>query len=192
MITIEEAKKLARELSAGTVNTHSSALEAIARAAGYRDWNTMAALARRTAPAPAPRFHSEPEVIPVLRVFDHAVARAFYCDYLGFEWQWQHQFEADLPVYAQVSLNGKVLHLSEHHGDAIPGAGVMLVIENLTSYREVLLAQQHPRSRPAIETNNWGPTMLIIDPFGNQLTFWQRTPSYVSTSSNRAEPLRER
>lgn len=170
---VEEAKRLARELHASTVNTHSSALEAIAHAAGFRDWNTMAALARRTAPTPA--SWREPEVIPALRVFDHAVTRAFYCDYLGFEWQWQHQFEADLPVYAQVALNGKVLHLSEHHGDATSGAGVTLVIEDLTGYRDVLLAQQHPRSRPA---------MLLINPFGNQLTFWQRTPAHVPAAKS--------
>ncbi|WP_420366967.1 glyoxalase superfamily protein [Curtobacterium sp. L1-20] len=189
MITIEEAKKLARELSTGTDCTHSAALEAAAHAAGYRDWNTMSALARREPPVP----RRESDVIPVLRVFDHVVARAFYCDYLGFEWQWQHQFEADLPVYAQVALGGKVLHLSEHHGDATPGAAVMLVMEDLDRYRDALLVQQHPRSRPGIETDDWGRTMLVLDPFGNRLTFWQRaTPSGRGLMSDRPEGSHER
>lgn len=188
MITIEEAKKLARELSTGTGCTHSAALEAAAHAAGYRDWNTMSALARREPPVP----RRESDVIPVLRVFDHVVARAFYCDYLGFEWQWQHQFEVGLPVYAQVALDGKILHLSEHHGDATPGAAVMLVVEDLTAYRGALLAQQHRGSRPAMDTDAWGRTMLVIDPFGNRLTFWQRTsPSGRGLVSDRPERSHE-
>lgn len=171
MITIEEAKKLGRELSAETHVSHSKVLEAAAHAAGFRDWNTMAARGQRDASAP----QAEPKVIPVLRVFDHEVARAFYCDYLGFEWQWEHRFEADLPVYAQVSLDGKVLHLTEHHGDATPGGAVMLVVEKLTSYRDALLARRHPNSRPGIDKDDWGATMLVTDPFGNRLTFWQPT-----------------
>jgi uncharacterized glyoxalase superfamily protein PhnB len=172
VITIEEAKKLARELSAGSDLRYSAVLEAAAHAAGHRDWNTMAASAPRSARNP----RRDPDVIPVLRVFDHAVARAFYCDHLGFEWQWQHQFESDLPVYAQVSLDGKVLHLTEHHGDATPGGAVMLVVDDVAGYRDTLLAQRHPRSRPGIHTDAWGLTMLVIDPFGNRLTFWQKTP----------------
>ncbi|OII24454.1 glyoxalase superfamily protein [Curtobacterium sp. MCBA15_013] len=176
MITIEEAKRLARELSTGTGIPHSKVLEAAAHAAGLRDWNTLAALHHRQ----DPEKRSAPRVIPVLRVFDHAVARAFYCDYLGFEWEWQHRFEPDLPVYAQVSLDGKVLHLTEHHGDATPGGAVMLVVDDVAAYRDALLAQRHPRSRPGLDSNDWGRTMLVIDPFGNRLQFWE---PYASSRS---------
>ena len=114
------------------------------------------------------------QVIPILRVFDHALAKAFYVDFLGFSWRWQHQFEADLPVYAEVERAGSVLHLSEHHGDATPGSGVLIVIADLAAYRDTLLAKRHRNARPGIEQNEWGATMTITDPFGNRLVFWQR------------------
>lgn len=174
MITIEEAKRLARELSSVSDVGHSRVLEAVAHASGFRDWNTMAAAAPGAVPAPA-AGPDAPLVVPVLRVFDHAIARSFYCDHLGFTWQWEHRFEPDLPVYAEVSLDGRALHLSEHHGDATPGAGVMITVPDLRAYRAGLLAQAHPNSRPGIERNAWGLTMLVTDPFGNRLTFWERS-----------------
>ncbi|GGC79214.1 bleomycin resistance protein [Tersicoccus solisilvae] len=114
------------------------------------------------------------QVIPVLRVFDHALARAFYVDFLGFTWRWQHQFEPGLPIYAEVARDGSVLHLSEHHGDATPGAGVLIVVADVRAYQRVLLAQHHRHARPGVTDEPWGSTMTITDPFGNNLTFWQR------------------
>ena len=58
--------------------------------------------------------------IPILRLFDEAAARAFYVDFLGFRVDWEHRFEADLPLYMQLTLGDCVLHLSGHHGDATP------------------------------------------------------------------------
>lgn len=93
MITVEEAKRLAHELSSTTELSHAGALESVARAAGFSDWDTMATADDRgvdvrtdaaSEPA-APAAPAEPSVIPVLRVFDHAIARRFYCEYLGFE-----------------------------------------------------------------------------------------------------------
>jgi hypothetical protein len=59
---------------------------------------------------------------PILRIFDEAKARQFYLDFLGFKVDWEHRLEPDLPLYLQVSREGCVLHLSEHHGDCSPGA----------------------------------------------------------------------
>ena len=118
-----------------------------------------------------------PHVIPILRVFDHRLAREFYCDFLDFEWDWEHQFEDHLPVYAQVNRGAAVLHLSEHHGDATPGSGVMIVEPDLVRYHAALLAKRHRNARPGIEPNPWGDTMTIADPFGNRLVFWQRQPA---------------
>ena len=44
-----------------------------------------------------------------------AKAREFYLDYLGFGVEFEHRFEADLPLYLGISRNGLQLHLSEHH-----------------------------------------------------------------------------
>src|SRR5687768_18025800 len=59
---------------------------------------------------------------PILRIFDEAKAREFYVDFLGFKVDWEHRFEAGLPLYMQVSRDQCILHLSEHHGDCSPGS----------------------------------------------------------------------
>lgn len=170
MITADEARRLANDLEARLGLDRSQLLDAAARAAGYSDWKALDALSTQ----PADDVGRQ-RVIPILRMFDHKVAEAFYCDFLGFDWQSEHQFEPNLPVYAQVELNGCVLHLSEHHGDATPGSGVMIVVENLEAYHSELLAKKHRNARPGIRQNPWGPTMTITDPFGNRLSFWERT-----------------
>ena len=60
----------------------------------------------------------------MLRIFDVAKAREFYSEFLGFAIDWEHTFDDHAPVYLQASREGAVLHLSEHHGDASPGATV--------------------------------------------------------------------
>jgi len=37
--------------------------------------------------------------IPILRIFDVAKAKEFYIDWLGFEIEWEHQFEPNTPYY---------------------------------------------------------------------------------------------
>lgn len=40
---------------------------------------------------------------PILRIFDEAKAKEFYVGFLGFTVDWEHRFEAGLPLYMQVS-----------------------------------------------------------------------------------------
>lgn len=40
---------------------------------------------------------------PILRIFDESKAVEFYVDFLGFKVDWQHRFEANFPLYLQVS-----------------------------------------------------------------------------------------
>ena len=61
-------------------------------------------------------------IIPILRSFDEGKLRAFYLDYLGFLIDWEHRFGPGMPLYLQVSRGDWIIHLSEHHGDACPGA----------------------------------------------------------------------
>ncbi|WP_409483678.1 glyoxalase superfamily protein [Arsenicicoccus dermatophilus] len=172
MITTLEAKSLARELSRSSDLTHSAVLEAVAHAAGFRDWNTFCA--RQIDPTDAV---GREQVVPVLRIFDAAIAREFYADFLGFRWVWEHRHEPDLPVYAEVERAGSVLHLTEHHGDATPGGRVMLVVNDVRGYCEQLTAARHRRCRPAVLPEAWGLTMTVDDPFGNRLTSWERGAS---------------
>lgn len=110
--------------------------------------------------------------IPVLRVFDPAKAREFYCDFLGFTWDWEHRFEPDLPVFAQVSRAGLLLFLSEHHGDGTPGSLVMLRMRGLDALHAELSARRYRHARPGIEERPWGwRDLSVTDPFGNRLVF---------------------
>ncbi len=60
--------------------------------------------------------------VPIFRIFSLEKALEFYVDFLGFKVDWQHRFEPDAPVYMQVSRDGLVIRLSEHHGDGTPGS----------------------------------------------------------------------
>lgn len=108
---------------------------------------------------------------PILRIFDEAKAKEFYVDFLGFTIDWEHRFEEGLPLYMQVSKDGCVLHLSEHHGDGCPGAAMRIVTEGLEAFQKQLLAKRYKHARPGIEEMPWGRDMSILDPFGNRLTF---------------------
>lgn len=111
-------------------------------------------------------------IIPILRSFDEAKAREFYCDYLGFEVDFEHRFAADLPLYMQVSRDGAALHLSEHHGDATPGSAVRIHVDNVTALHRELTAKTYRFARPSLETQSWGfRELAVTDPFGNRLVF---------------------
>ena len=111
-------------------------------------------------------------VIPILRIFDEAKARAFYVDFLGFAVDWEHRFEPGLPLYLQVSQGACVLHLSEHHGDCCPGAALRIEIDDVDAYQAQLMAKNYGYARPGVDDTPWGSReMAIKDPFGNRLVF---------------------
>ncbi len=109
--------------------------------------------------------------IPILRSFDEAKARAFYCEFLGFSEDWSHRFEPGLPLYLQVSRDGCVLHLSEHHGDCCPGAALRISVDDLDALHAELTARAYANARPGITAQPWGRDMPVMDPFGNRLIF---------------------
>jgi len=79
--------------------------------------------------------------IPTLRIFDSAKAREFYVGFLGFKVDFEHRFEADLPLFMQISLGDIILYLSEHHGDCAPGAKVVIETSGLADYHANLIAR---------------------------------------------------
>jgi uncharacterized glyoxalase superfamily protein PhnB len=108
----------------------------------------------------------------ILRIFDEAKAKEFYVDFLGFKVDWEHRFESGLPLYMQVSKDGCVIHLSEHHGDCSPGAALRIETSGLEEFQKQLLARNYKFARPGIEDMPWGTRdMSVKDPFGNRLTF---------------------
>lgn len=113
--------------------------------------------------------------VPILRIFDEAKARQFYVEFLGFKVDWEHRFEPGMPLYMQVSSGACLLHLSEHHGDATPGAAVRIETADVDDLQRTLLARKYKYARPGVEDTPWGTRdMSIKDPFGNRLTFWTR------------------
>ncbi len=110
--------------------------------------------------------------IPILRIFDEAKAREFYVDFLGFQVDWEHRFEENLPLYMQIPKDGCIVHLSEHHGDCSPGAAIRIETNELELFQKELLAKGYKYTRPGIEEMPWGSRdMSVHDPFGNRLTF---------------------
>lgn len=117
-------------------------------------------------------------VKPVLRIFDYERAVAHYVNWLGFQIDWQHQFEENTPVYMQVSLGAIVLHLSEHSGDGTPGTRVFVDnFEDLERFHAELLQKNYKYNRPGIHVPFYDEEALevtVIDPFHNQLILVER------------------
>lgn len=124
--------------------------------------------------------------IPILRIFNEEKATEFYVDFLGFTIDWQHRFKDGLPLYMQISKDGCIIHLSEHHGDSCPGAALRIETNELEAFQKTLLAKQYPYARPGIEATPWGSRdMSIRDPFGNRLTF---TDAITTVETERRRP----
>ena len=115
--------------------------------------------------------------VPILRSFDEAKAREFYVDWLGFKVDWEHRFEPDTPLYMQVSRNGLVLHISEHHGDGSPGSHLRVEVTGLREFHRELIDKRYKNNRPGLEHPEWGGTeMTVIDPVNNRITFAEADP----------------
>ncbi len=115
-------------------------------------------------------------VVPILRMFDIAKAREFYVDFLGFTWDWEHRFDDNAPLYAQISRAGIVIHLSEHHGDGAPGSHITIQTKGIAALHRELTAKKYRYARPGLEDQPWGArTITVADPFANRLTFSEPT-----------------
>lgn len=112
------------------------------------------------------------QTIPILRIFDETRAREFYLDYLGFHLDWEHRFEPGMPLYLQVSRGGCLLHLSEHFGDASPGATVFIRVRGLEGFHREITGKAYRYQRPGVELAPWNARVMeLTDPFGNHLRF---------------------
>ncbi len=116
--------------------------------------------------------------IPILRSFDEAKAREFYVDFLGFEVTFEHRFEPGTPLYLGLRLGACELHLSEHFGDASPGAAMRIAVEDVHAQCKAFNAKNYRHARPGVQRQPWGmDDMKINDPFGNKLIFCTDSPA---------------
>ena len=112
--------------------------------------------------------------IPILRMFDVAKAREFYCDFLGFTVTMEHRFEPGLPLYMAVERGGLEFHLSEHHGDASPGSTTFVWTIGIAAYHAELTSKEYRYGRPGINHLPWGEQLEVHDPFGNRIRFCEK------------------
>ena len=107
-----------------------------------------------------------------LRIFDIEKADEFYLGFLGFTVDWDHRFDANAPLYRQISRGDLILHLSEHHGDGTPGSHVRVIMNGVEAFQCELAAKHYRYMNPGLETMPWGMTEAgVIDPFGNSIRF---------------------
>jgi uncharacterized glyoxalase superfamily protein PhnB len=112
------------------------------------------------------------QTIPIIRIFDETKAKEFYLDFLGMILDWEHRFEADFPVYMQVSRDNLVLHLSEHSGDCTPGSKIFVNTDKLDSLYNEIASRDYKYNRPELSTAPWGNRIFeVIDPFSNKILF---------------------
>ena len=109
-------------------------------------------------------------VIPQLRITRAEQSLPFY-NSLGFEIDWQHQFEPGFPLFLQVTRNGQTIFLTEHKGDCQVGGAVYFVVPDVDEcYRQFqansIIVSQPPEDMP------WNRReMVVTDPDGNRLRF---------------------
>ncbi len=112
------------------------------------------------------------KTIPIFRIFDYQKAVEFYVDWLEFAIEWEHVFEEGMPKYIEIKREGLIIHLSEHHGDATPGAKVFLWCKDLREYHKILIEKKYKNKRPGLEETFYNSLCVeVIDPFGNRLSF---------------------
>jgi uncharacterized glyoxalase superfamily protein PhnB len=117
-------------------------------------------------------------VVPILRFFDEAKMREFYLGFLGFKLDFEHRFEPETPLYAQITRDNCVIHLSEHHGDGTPGSVIRIPTTELDAYHAELTAKRYKYYRPGIQLMPWGlREMTVQDPFGTKLAFYEPKPA---------------
>lgn len=111
---------------------------------------------------------------PVFRILDEKKAREFYLSFLEFKVDWEHRFEEDYPLYMQISYGDCLIHLSEHFGDAIPGASIRIEVENIELLHAKLSSKKYKYARPGLETTPWNTREVRLgDPFGNKIIFFE-------------------
>jgi uncharacterized glyoxalase superfamily protein PhnB len=111
--------------------------------------------------------------VPILRLFEEAKTKDFYLGFLGFTLDWEHRFEANMPIYMQVSRGGCVIHLSEHHGDVSPGGAARIPVDDIDGYHAEIMGKGYKYMRPGIEEMPWGTREIkVIDPSFNRLMFF--------------------
>lgn len=121
-------------------------------------------------------------ITPILRIFDVDLAQSFYLEFLGFQLDWQHQFENNFPLYLQISKDDCIIHLSEHFGDASPHSVIRIYWEHIYELHSELSQKDYKFSKPQVEKQigkRWNSVLPIL--FPTELSFGQMLNLYLIT-----------
>src|SRR5205807_4804106 len=113
-------------------------------------------------------------VIPILRMYDLALTKRFYLDYLGCSLD-EQDGEGDRPTWLTVSRGTVRLHLSSHHDDGTPGTAVLVITSGVAELHAELAAKDYPFLNPGLGPGpgERGLEMQLIDPASNRLRFYE-------------------
>ena len=175
MRTYRDAKAMAKAMREALAEkelavSHSEALEIVARQFGLGTWNILSAKIGEGADDGGIAFE---QPVPIFRIFDEDKARGFYKGFLDCKVDWEHRFHPGAPLYCQVSRGGLKLHLSEHSGDASPGATALCYMKGVEAFQKGLVAKNYKYNRPGLQHQDWGLECEVIDPFGNRIRFME-------------------
>jgi catechol 2,3-dioxygenase-like lactoylglutathione lyase family enzyme len=100
-------------------------------------------------------------VVPFLRVADAEAAATWYAR-LGFEIEWRHRFEPDLPLFVSIRNGDGSIFLSEHRGDARPDTLLYLYVDDVDEVARNFDAE-------VAEAEYGMREVQLTDPDGNRL-----------------------
>ena len=113
-------------------------------------------------------------VFPQLRMTDWDRTRKFYVDGLGFTVDWEHRFEPQLPVFAQLTRDGRSLFLSGHRGDGEVGGAAYFFVPDVDAWYRDFTARGVRPDEPPQDAQYQVREITVIDPDGNRLRFGTR------------------
>lgn len=110
--------------------------------------------------------------IPQLRMTDADRSLALYAA-LGVTVDWEHRFDADMPLFAQLARDVQTIFLSGHAGDCALGGAVYFKVRDVDACARAFAAAGVPIVTTPWDTD-WGTReMLLVDPDHNRLRFAQ-------------------
>ena len=121
----------------------------------------------------------------VFFVKDAEASLAFYTQTLGFDLDWNHQYEGRAWVF-EVSLHGFCLILNQVWTDTKDRAGHGRVFIGLEPDQASALSEHMRAKKIPFWRDDWGkPTLVIKDMDANELFFWVPESEFTSLE---AEP----
>jgi uncharacterized glyoxalase superfamily protein PhnB len=109
--------------------------------------------------------------VPTLRVSNARRSAEYFWERLGFQKDWEHQYEPGLPFFISVSRDGATLHLSEHDADGPGPVKVYIFVSDAAGLHEELM-RRGAKVRAAPELRSYGMLEFLVEDLdGNVIRF---------------------